>query len=231
MRSVDVHPACVARRPAPTDPVVHARAACTRRGRGLAGVRLVDEDRALAARQLRERRESAADRLVAGLAQALSASERRLVGGSAALAFRPGDDAVMLTLGRDAVDASPADRLLYRPALPALPSEPSVEFDTGESFEFRTRDYRAAAASYRALIESRSTAVRAGALLRLGRTMRKMDRTDEALAAYTDLARLRDVVVSGLPADLVARRARCALLDELGRTRAHSGGARASCRF
>ena len=43
------------------------------------GVRLVDEDRALAARQLRERRESAANRLVAGLAQALSASERRLV--------------------------------------------------------------------------------------------------------------------------------------------------------
>jgi len=181
------------------------------------GVRLVDEDRALASRQLRERRESAADRLVAGLAQALSASERRLVGGSAALAFRPGDDAVMLTLGRDAVGAAPADRLLYRPALPALSSEPIVEFDAGESLEFRTQDYRAAGASYRALIASPSTAVRAGALLRLGRTMRKMDRPDEALAAYADLARLRDVAVSGLPADLVARRARCALLEETGR--------------
>jgi two-component system, OmpR family, phosphate regulon sensor histidine kinase PhoR len=181
------------------------------------GVRLVDEDRALASRQLRERRESAADRLVAGLAQALSASERRLFGGPTALAFRPGDDAVVLTLGRDAVDVSPADRLLYRPAVPPPPSEPSVEFEAGESFEFRTRDYRAAAASYRALTESRSRAVRAAALLRLGRTLRKTDRSGEALAAYADLARLHDVVVSGLPADLVARRARCALLEETGR--------------
>ena len=60
MRSVDVHPACVARCPrrrilsftlvllAPAAAVVWL------------GVRLVDEDRALAARQLRERRESAA---------------------------------------------------------------------------------------------------------------------------------------------------------------------------
>ena len=104
----------------------------------------------------------------------------------------------MLTLGRDAVDASPVDRLLYRPALPSLSSEPIVEFDAGESLEFRTRDYRAAAVSYRELIASRSTEVRAGALLRLGRTLRKMDRTDEALAASADLATLRDVAVSGL---------------------------------
>src|SRR5215831_10713876 len=90
------------------------------------GVRLVDEDRALATRQLRERREAAADRVVAGLVQALSATERRLAGGS--IAIRPGDDAVLLTLGRDGIDASPADRLLYRPALPAPSAEPVAEF-------------------------------------------------------------------------------------------------------
>jgi signal transduction histidine kinase len=182
------------------------------------GVRLIDEDRALATRQLRERREAAADRVVAGLAQALSATERRLGGGSNALAIRPGDDAVLLTLRRDGIDASPADRLLYRPALPASSAEPVAEFDQGELLELQTRDYRAAAASYRALATSRSTTLRAGALLRLGRTLRKMNRADEALAAYADLSLIRDVTVSGLPVDLVARRARCALLEETGRT-------------
>jgi signal transduction histidine kinase len=183
------------------------------------GVRLVDEDRALASRQLRERRESAADRIVAGLEQALSATERQLAGGSVAGAFpfRPADDAVMLTLTRDAVDVSPADRLLYRPVLPTAPAEPVAEFVEGESLEFRTRDFPAAAANYRALTQSRSMTVRAGALLRLGRTLRKMNSADEALTAYSDLAHLGDVTVFGLPAALAARRAQCVLLEEAGR--------------
>lgn len=42
------------------------------------GVRLIEQDRAVASRQLRERRESAADRLIAGLEQAVSSTERRL---------------------------------------------------------------------------------------------------------------------------------------------------------
>jgi hypothetical protein len=41
------------------------------------GARLVEQDRALASRQLRERRESAADRVIAGLEQALSSTERQ----------------------------------------------------------------------------------------------------------------------------------------------------------
>jgi signal transduction histidine kinase len=46
-------------------------------------------------------------------------------------------------------------------------------------------------------------------LLRLARIERKLNHADNALAAYADLARVSDVRVSGLPADLVARRARC----------------------
>ncbi|MGQ0732280.1 MAG: hypothetical protein ACT4QD_01355 [Acidobacteriota bacterium] len=42
------------------------------------GVWLVDQDRALASRQLRDRRESAADRLTAALEQAVASTERRL---------------------------------------------------------------------------------------------------------------------------------------------------------
>ena len=182
------------------------------------GMRLVEQDRALASRQLRERRESAADRLIAGLEQALSTTERRLAGGPAALALRDDDDAVLLTLTGNALDIFPSNRLLYRPALPADSSEPADLFETGDALEFRAKNYAAAAAAFRALTRSPSTAVRAGAMLRLARTQRKMNHVDEALHVYADLARLTDARVSGLPADLVARRARCVLWEELGRT-------------
>ena len=42
------------------------------------GLRLMEQDRALEAQRLQERREGAADRIVTSLEQALSASERRL---------------------------------------------------------------------------------------------------------------------------------------------------------
>jgi threonine/homoserine/homoserine lactone efflux protein len=42
------------------------------------GVRLIKQDRALEAQQLRERREAAADRLTAALGQILSSEEERL---------------------------------------------------------------------------------------------------------------------------------------------------------
>ena len=73
------------------------------------------------------------------------------------------------------------------------------------------------------LATSPSAAVRAGALLRLARTLRKTGGSgdpgdsDEALRVYANLALVPDARLSGLPADLVARRARCNLLDELGR--------------
>jgi signal transduction histidine kinase len=96
--------------------------------------------------------------------------------------------------------------------------EPTAAFEVGEALEFRAKDYPGAAAAFRALSTSPSAAVRAGALLRLARTSRKAGRTDEALRVYADLAHLPDARLSGLPADLVARRARCVLLEELGRT-------------
>ena len=59
--------------------------------------------------------------------------------------------------------------------------------------------------------------MRAGALLRLARILRKLGRADEALRIYADLAQILNVHLSGVPAELVARRARCVLFEELGR--------------
>src|SRR5687767_142512 len=134
------------------------------------GVRLVEQDRALASRQLRERRESAADRLIAGLEQAVSSTERQLASGPPGLTIRPDDDAVVLTLAADAITAFPTNRLLYLPAPAPGPEEPINAFAAGEALEFTARDHRAAAAAFSALAASPSAAVRAGALLRLART-------------------------------------------------------------
>ena len=60
-------------------------------------------------------------------------------------------------------------------------------------------------------------ALRAGALVRIARTLRKMGRPVEALQVYEELSRMTEARVAGLPADLVGRRARTALLAELDR--------------
>ena len=61
------------------------------------------------------------------------------------------------------------------------------------------------------------TTVRAAALVGLGRTLRKDGRASEALAVYDELAALGSTVVAGLPAELVAREARCSVLEASGR--------------
>src|SRR5207237_9679131 len=95
------------------------------------GVRLIEQDRALASRQLRERRESAADRLIAGLEQSVSSTERRLDGDPTGLPIRPDDDAVLVTLRSSGIEAYPRDRLLYVPAPPPGPATPSARAAAG----------------------------------------------------------------------------------------------------
>jgi signal transduction histidine kinase len=191
------------------------------------GVRLVDQDRTLAARQLRERREAAADRVIASLQQAMAISERRLAGDADAFPFQPDDDALLMTLDAHGIETNPPHRLLYFPVLPHAFDAPTVPFEAGERLEFRALDFAGAARAYRELTSSRSRELRAGALLRLARVLRKSGHSDEALRAYSDLADITDAQLSGLPSDLVARRARCALLDELGRTDERTAEARA----
>ena len=182
------------------------------------GARLIEQDRAIAANQLRERRASAADLFVAGLSQALSATERQLGETPASLVIDPDDDAVLVTLKGEAVVAYPADRLPYLPALLSAAPDPEDEFRAAEALEFRDRNYRGAAGAYRRLTRSGTPALRAGALLRLARVLKQSGRADDALRVYADLALLGEARVAGLPADLVARRARVVLLQETGRT-------------
>jgi signal transduction histidine kinase len=181
------------------------------------GVRLVAQDRALETERLREKRESAADRVVAALDQALSGDERSLVGlpgkgqhpGTAGLALVVAEAGELRVL--------PETGLLYYPVAPPLPAAAAGLFRAAEESEFRDRDFDRAIEGLRALSVSRDPGVRAGAQLRLARNLRKAGRRDAALQIYGDLAKVANAAVAGAPAGLVARDARCALLEEIGR--------------
>jgi len=70
--------------------------------------------------------------------------------------------------------------------------------------------------AYEALAQSPDAAVRAGALVRLARVYRRVGRWNEALAVYERLAACTGVSINGMPADLLARRARCEILRKSG---------------
>ncbi len=182
------------------------------------GIRLAQQDRALEAQQLAQRREAAADRLVAALEQALTAEERRLVGAAAAELTVEAEGAVLVFAEALGVRVLPEDAIPYLPVMPAGREPPAGLYAAAERAEFVDRDYQRAITALRPLSRAQDAAERAGALVRLARNFRKIGRREAALAAYGELERLRGtgVALSGVPADLVARGARCALLEEMG---------------
>jgi signal transduction histidine kinase len=98
-----------------------------------------------------------------------------------------------------------------------MPEAAAGVYRAAEVLEYAGRNHEQAIALLRRLFASRDAAVKAGAELRLARNLRKVGRAEAALEIYGDLAKLTGASLSGVPADLVARRARCALLEELGR--------------
>ena len=152
--------------------------------------RLLAQDRIMAGERLREIRESRADELVQSLSRALA------------------------TLARDA-RAQPA--LAYAPQPRPLPEAPARIFSAGEQAEFREGRAEDAIAFYRKLAESPRPAVRAGAWLRLARTLRKLGRREEALQAYRQLRAIPDAAAGGAPAPLAGQWAICTMHEEAGR--------------
>jgi len=180
------------------------------------GVRLLEQDRALAAQRRLERLEHAVDRVVRALEQDLALLAKRLAGGPQGLADIP-DGLVRVVLQAGRIEASPPGRLPYYPAGPSLKEPPAEHFAELESQEFREQDLNKALETSRRLAGSNNLLIRAGALLREARILRKMGRPDEALEAYQRLGAITAVAIQGMPADLAACRARCAVLEEQAR--------------
>ena len=181
------------------------------------GVRLLDQDRALAHQRQLELLDHAADQGVRLLEQDLAGRMKRLAGPPCTLDELP-DDAVCIVLQSDRIEAVPPQRIPYYPFAQPLKEMPSEPFQELESNEFREPVHLDKALDMsRTLSASNDAAVRAGALLRQARILRKMGRTQDALAVLGDLSRIVSISINHEPADLLARRTRCAIFEEQSR--------------
>ncbi len=177
------------------------------------GWRLLEQDRMLEGQQVQQRVERAADLVVAALQRALASSEQRLATGSE----RWPEGAVVVTFRDGRVEAYPKERVAFLPVVQPLREAPSATFVPGEDLEFRQRDHVVAINLFRDLARTPDPAVRAGALLRLARNLHSAGRSQEALATYAQLSEMDGISAAGAPAGLIARYARCKLLEETKR--------------
>ncbi len=163
------------------------------------GWQVLVQERSMEAQQRQERLESAADRAVAAVERALDHHE------------------VEIAVRSDGtVEVAPAGRLAYLPVPAAAVAIPADAFDETEAMEFGQKEFARVADAYQRLAEGANLEVRAGALVRLGRVLRKQGRWAEALKTYAELERMGTISVAGMPAGLVARAAHCSVLEESG---------------
>jgi signal transduction histidine kinase len=171
------------------------------------GWKVLDQERMVEAQRLQQRVEQSADRIAATLRGTLAETGERL----GALSITPPEDGLLLLLEDNRLTAKPANRLLYYPvALLGLEAPPAV-FAEAEGAEFLQPQLQPALELYQRLAESPNLAIRAGALLREGRVLRKMGHTSASYAVFQRLAETAGAAIAGAPADLVARHALCEL--------------------
>ena len=179
---------------------------------GWLGWRLVEQERVLAEQRSRERVSQSADR-IAGLARGRFAELGESVAGwlsNLPTGDKPETGLLLITDARQ-LQAFPAGRLLYHPNPSPWPDAPGEPFDEIELLEFQAAKPELAVEQYRRLAEAGNVLVRAGALMRLGRGLRRYNAA--AVGAYERLAAITGVRVAGVPAPLLARHA----LWQLGR--------------
>jgi signal transduction histidine kinase len=171
------------------------------------GLKLIEQDRALVTQRAVERQQAAAQLAVHSLEQSLAAAERALAGDDVP------DGAVRFTLSPTGMSARPANRVWWVPAPPSISEANAVVFTDAERLEFQGHT-EAALRVYQTQSRSADRSVRAGALLRSARIYRNANRWDDAVAVYARLEAFGDVAINGMPADLVARRAKAMALDD-----------------
>ncbi|UCE40410.1 MAG: HAMP domain-containing histidine kinase [Candidatus Aminicenantes bacterium] len=181
------------------------------------GWRLLQQDRALETRRLEEQREAAADRIIAALEKALSVEDRKMADAPMESIIPEAEDYLKIIIENGEFQALPVDALLYYPVITPGQEAPSHQFAVAEKAEFQDKDYSRAIHILRPYSKDDDPAVRVGALMRMARNLKKAGRQEAALNIYQDLSKpsFKEISISGVPVDLVARRALCVLLEEL----------------
>ncbi len=176
------------------------------------GWRMLDKDRALLNQSLAERRETAADQAVTVLQQELTASMERLE----QLSVNGDADAAVVEF----TSGGAGRRSGHVPFLPVAPhplAPPADAFAKADRLEFKEGNAEEAIAFLKPLARASDPVIRAEACLRLARNYRKVKNINAALETYERLEQQRGVRLDGVPADIVARRARSVLLADLKR--------------
>lgn len=173
------------------------------------GWQLIVQDRALAAQRLAELREQVADRALTSLSQTLATVSQRL----AEVQLKPGEGALLASIAEGRVSSVSGDPLLFDEHPTSLPEAAREPFSQGEIAEFQSSRLSQAADNYRGLTKHPNSAIRAAAWMRLARVLRKSSDHDAALRAYREASTFKDLTFAGVPVDLAARAATCALLS------------------
>jgi signal transduction histidine kinase len=179
------------------------------------GLVLLQQDQALEVQRRMDRQELAADRIIDLLQQEITAT-RQTLADPARAPEPPASDSVVVFLHSGEAEIHPSNRLLYQPTIPAEMEPPIQPYLTGERYEFQQNDNARAIDAFLKLTDSPDPSICAGAYLRIARNYRKAGNAKMALEAYEKLAQFSHVRFEGVPAELAARQARCALLAELG---------------
>ncbi len=106
--------------------------------------------------------------------------------------------------------------VLYQPETAPAGHVSAALFEEAETLEYQSNDLSGAAKAYRRLAESADPAIRAEALVRLGRVLRNQNNRAGALQVYTRLRQLGSVPVGGQPAEMIARQVRYRLSEKSG---------------
>ncbi|MFC2167047.1 ATP-binding protein, partial [Acidobacteriota bacterium] len=129
------------------------------------------------------------------------------------------EDFFLVSIDSEGIRVQPEKTLLFYPVIPSGHEAPPQLFTEAERAEFQNNNYTRAITLLRPLSNSEDPSIRAGAKLRLARNQRKAGRLDVALETYGEIKNFdfkSNVTISGISIDLVASRARCVLLENLG---------------
>jgi signal transduction histidine kinase len=171
---------------------------------GLAGWRLVNQQRDADARRAQERADAIAKSVGAAIRGKLAEAGDRL---SAAAASADGQ---LPAIAGAAVMTARSDGAVINasglPFVPAVPDTSAIDvlFEEAEALEIARADLAAAASRYQAMATDANPAIRAAALLRLGRVAAKRGDRTNAARVYQQLERSGNVRVGQLPAQFVA---------------------------
>jgi signal transduction histidine kinase len=168
-----------------------------------AGWRLLDQQRAIDDQRAREQLENGADAIAAVVRGRLAEAGEGLTAWPASSQAPPPaiDRAIVIAIGPGQVEVSPKGAVPYVP-VDRHPPSVTTAFASIETAEFAASSPAMVADRYRVLATQPDATVRAGALLRLGRVLRKAHDFAAAAAAYEQLAALGGVRTDDLPAEL-----------------------------